>query len=66
MVVMLGIVIVLIPEFMKKEGGAKEEVGENQSFWIFIQIASIVPSVFSSVYKEKVRTVCEDGVRKRR
>ena len=30
MVVMLGIVIVLIPEFMKKEGDSKEEVGENQ------------------------------------
>ncbi|GMH74805.1 hypothetical protein TL16_g08196 [Triparma laevis f. inornata] len=54
LVVILGIIIVLIPEFSPKKPGEKpEEVGENQNFWIFIQVLSIVPSVFSSVYKEK-------------
>lgn len=38
LVVILGIIIVLIPEFSPKKPGEKpEEVGENQNFWIFIQ-----------------------------
>ncbi|GMI48002.1 hypothetical protein TrCOL_g637 [Triparma columacea] len=52
-VVMMGIVVVLIPEFFGKKNGEEETTGQNQNFWIFIQIISIVPGVFSSVYKEK-------------
>ncbi|GMI09468.1 hypothetical protein TrVE_jg9980 [Triparma verrucosa] len=52
LVVILGIIIVLIPEFSSKKS-PQESQGTNQNFWILIQVLSIVPSVFSSVYKEK-------------
>ena len=53
MVVILGIIIVLIPEFSSKKSPSESQEGSNQNFWILIQVLSIVPSVFSSVYKEK-------------
>ena len=43
----------LIPEFSSKKSPSESQEGSNQNFWILIQVLSIVPSVFSSVYKEK-------------
>ena len=53
-VVMLGIVIVLIPEFFGKKG--EGEVGQNQNFWIFIQIVSIGEQKDTSEEKRKGRS----------
>jgi len=56
----LGIVVVLIPEFMKKADAGGGDVmaqptkdSSNQGFWIGVQMVSIIPGVFSNVYKEK-------------
>ena len=55
-VVLLGIAVVLIPNFITPTTGAESSGSEGGNFellWIFVLVLSCVPMCLSSVYKEK-------------